>query len=121
MYTILTRIAKFFAMSVLIVQLILPTQGMADSLSKQKQLNQPGPAEMVLDGIVVRPIMLGLTVLGTAVFIVTSPFSLLGGNVEDAADELVIKPAKMTFIRCLGCSTPERKYDVVEQEPAESN
>ena len=119
MYTLFTRVAKFFAMSMLMVQLMAPTQGMADALTKHKQINEPGPAEMVLDGIVVRPIMLGITVLGTGVFILTSPFSLLGGNFEDAADELVIKPAKMTFIRCLGCSTPERKYDVVEQEPAE--
>lgn len=119
MYTLFTRIAKSFAMSVLLFQLMLPTQAMADSISRQKQLNEPGPAEMVLDGIVVRPIMLGLTVLGTAVFIVTSPFSLLGGNLGDAADELVVKPAKMTFIRCLGCSTPERKFEVVKQESPE--
>ena len=116
MQKLLTQIAKFFAMSVLIIQLVLPAQSMADSISKQKQLNEPGPAEMVLDGLIVRPIMLGLTLLGTGLFIVTSPFSLAGGNAGDAADELMIKPAKMTFIRCLGCSTPERKYDVVEQE-----
>jgi len=119
MQKLFSNIVKFFAMSMLVIQLILPTQGMADSLSGPKKLNQPGPAEMVLDGIVVRPIMLGLTALGTVLFVVTSPFSLLGGNAEDAAEELIVKPAKMTFIRCLGCSTPERKYEVVEQEPTE--
>lgn len=119
MYKLFTKIAKCFAMAVLVVQLILPVQGMANSISKQKQLNEPGPAEMVLDGIVVRPIMFGITLLGTAVFVVTSPFALLGGNLEDAADELVVKPAKMTFIRCLGCAQPERKFEVVKQEKAE--
>jgi hypothetical protein len=113
-----SKLTKLLAMSLLVVQLVIPAQGMADSISKQKTLNEPGPTEMVLDGLVVRPVMLGLTVLGTGLFIITSPFSLMGGNFGDAAQELVVKPAKMTFIRCLGCSKPERKFDVVKQEPA---
>ncbi|GAA3943357.1 hypothetical protein [Litoribacillus peritrichatus] len=119
MRTIWVKLSKFAAMTLLIMQLVVPTQGMAESLSDPAKLNQPSAAAMVLDGLVVRPVMLGVTVLGTALFIVTSPFSLLGGNAEDAADELMIKPAKMTFIRCLGCSTLERKYEVVEQKTEE--
>ncbi len=119
MQQIWIKLSKFAAMSLLIMQLVLPTSAMAESLSDPSKLNQPGPAEMVLDGLVVRPIMLGVTVLGTALFIITSPFSLLGGNAGDAADELMIKPAKMTFVRCLGCTTLERKYEVVEQETTE--
>ena len=52
--------------------------------------------------VVVRPLGLAATVIGGAVFIVTSPFSLLGGNVKPAYDYLVVDPFKFTFKRPLG-------------------
>jgi ABC-type molybdate transport system permease subunit len=52
--------------------------------------------------VVVRPLGLAATVIGGAVFIVTSPFSLLGGNVEPAFNYLVADPFKFTFNRPLG-------------------
>lgn len=117
MQTKLSKLIKSVVAMLLVFQLIIPTQVRAESgITDPSQLNQPGPAEMVLDGLIVRPIMLGVTLLGTALFIVTSPFSLAGGNAGDAADELMIKPAKMTFVRCLGCTTNERKFEVVEQD-----
>jgi hypothetical protein len=50
----------------------------------------------------VRPFMLVGTVLTTATFIVTLPFSALGGNVDEAATKLVSEPASYTFVRPLG-------------------
>ena len=64
-------------------------------------------AGMAVDGLVVRPISFVGTVLGSIVFVATLPFSALGGNVDEAADLLVLEPAKFTFSRCLGC-WPER-------------
>jgi hypothetical protein len=52
--------------------------------------------------VVVRPLGLAATVIGGAVFIVTSPFSLLGGNIKPAYDYLVADPFKFTFNRPLG-------------------
>ena len=52
--------------------------------------------------VVVRPLGLAATVIGGAVFIVTSPFSLLGGNVKPAFDYLVADPFTFTFNRPLG-------------------
>ncbi len=52
--------------------------------------------------VVVRPLGLAATVIGGAVFIVTSPFSLLGGNVEPAFNYLVADPFTFTFNRPLG-------------------
>ena len=66
----------------------------------------PGPIEMIIDGLIVRPLSLVMTVIGTAAFIVTVPFSALGGNVGEAAEQLVIGPAAYTFTRCLGCWRP---------------
>jgi hypothetical protein len=55
-----------------------------------------------------------MTVVGAATFVVSLPFSALGGNVADAADTLVVGPAKATFVRCLGCSNGRRpKVDSV--------
>jgi hypothetical protein len=67
--------------------------------------DEPSAGEMVVDVVVARPVGLVATVLGGAAFVVSLPFSALGGNVEEAADALFLGPAKATFIRCLGCRT----------------
>ena len=61
------------------------------------------------DALVARPIGLALTVLGSAVFVVSLPFTALGGGVGEAADTLVVGPAKETFARCLGCTHTGRQ------------
>ena len=63
----------------------------------------PSSAAMMADLILVRPLMLGTTALGGAIFALSLPFSILGGNVSEAGKELVVKPAYATFLRCLGC------------------
>ena len=73
--------------------------------------DEPGFGEMTADLVVARPVGLALTVLGTAAFVVSLPFSALGGNVEEAADKLVIGPGKETFVRCLGCRSTGRYED----------
>lgn len=62
----------------------------------------PTAGAMAIDAVVVRPMGLVSTVLGTGLFIVTLPFSALGGNVDEAAQALVVAPAEMTFVRPLG-------------------
>ncbi len=57
---------------------------------------------MLVDGVLVRPLGIGATVLGTAAWIITLPFSALGGNAGDAAQQLIVKPARFTFTRPLG-------------------
>ena len=63
---------------------------------------EPTGGTMLADAFMVRPFMLVGTILGTATFIVTLPFSLLGGNVGEAGRALVVEPAAYTFIRPLG-------------------
>lgn len=62
----------------------------------------PSGEAMVVDAMLVRPASLVATVVGTGFFLVSLPFSILGGNVDDAGRNLVLKPAKTTFIRPLG-------------------
>lgn len=63
---------------------------------------KPTSGEVMADALLVRPVMLIGTLLTTATFVVTLPFSALGGNVGEAADTLVVEPATYTFVRPLG-------------------
>ena len=59
---------------------------------------ESGSAEaMVADAIVARPIGLVATVVGSAVYVVSLPFSILGGNEKQAREKLVKEPTAFTF------------------------
>ncbi len=57
---------------------------------------------MIFDLVLLRPLGLAATAIGTAFFIVSLPVSVIGGNTGEAAKELVVKPVKYTFTRPLG-------------------
>lgn len=57
---------------------------------------------MALDAVIIRPIGLVTTVAGSAIYTISLPFSLLGGNEKAAREMLVYEPAKYTFKRPLG-------------------
>jgi hypothetical protein len=57
---------------------------------------------MVADALIVRPLGVCATILGVGFFIVSLPFSALGGNVKEAGRKLIVDPAKFTFTRPLG-------------------
>ena len=63
---------------------------------------KPRSGEVLLDTFIMRPVMLLGTVVGAATFLVSLPFSALGGNVGDSAETLVMEPAEYTFLRPLG-------------------
>ena len=67
-------------------------------------MSRPSVWAMGIDAGLVRPAGLAATIIGAGLFVVTLPFSALGGNVRESADRLVVDPAKMTFLRCLGCT-----------------
>lgn len=55
-----------------------------------------------VDVTMARPVGAAATVAGFALFVVSSPFSLLGGNAGESWDNLVAAPAAYTFKRPLG-------------------
>jgi len=57
---------------------------------------------MIADGLLLRPAGIVATVLGTAVFVVTLPFSIPTRSVGKAAQKLIVDPARYTFVRPLG-------------------
>jgi hypothetical protein len=58
--------------------------------------------DMVLDLLVMRPLGLLATGVGSVVFVVSLPFSLPSGSAGEAACELVSQPLAYTFTRPLG-------------------
>ena len=64
---------------------------------------EPGSGEaMVIDAVLIRPLGLVTTVAGSAIYTISLPFSLLGGNEHVAREKLVLEPARYTFNRPLG-------------------
>ena len=57
---------------------------------------------MAADFLFARPVGIVAIVAGSAIFVVSLPFSALGGNVKDASQKLVMDPVKFTFKRPLG-------------------
>lgn len=75
------------------------------------QVNQrPTALAMFGDAVLARPMLLAGTLIGTGIFVVSLPFSALGGNVKEAADTLVVGIAKSTFTRCLGCTDTQNMW-----------
>jgi len=104
---LLTAVTRPAAAMALSVALVAPQVTVAQEVEEE-----PSALAMAGDAIIARPLGLVFTVVGTALYVVTLPFSALGGNAKQAGQELVVGPAKATFVRCLGCSTPGYKHDV---------
>ena len=68
----------------------------------EKAQCEPGFFAMTGDLLLTRPLMMATTLVGTTVFLVSAPFSALGGNIGEAAKTLVVRPFKATFTRPLG-------------------
>ena len=101
---------SWFIVFLILVLLSATTLATAQEAAKPNEANEtdetleaPDAAGMMLlDAFLLRPLGLAATVLGTAAFIVTLPFSLPTRSADDAAKVLVVKPATYTFVRPLG-------------------
>ena len=91
------------------IALLLPVGAFAEKVDEN-----PGAGRMTADLLVARPIGIVAFGLGTVGYVLTLPFSLLGGNAADAGEQMVVNPAREAFVRCLGCSSAGRKETVRE-------
>ncbi|WP_444985570.1 hypothetical protein [Halomonas mongoliensis] len=83
--------------------------GTSPAMAQQQRMEaQPSGGAMVADALIARPLLAVATVAGTAVFLVSLPFTALGGGVDTAAEALIKTPAEATFRRCLGCTVSRR-------------
>ncbi len=66
------------------------------------EAEDPSGGAMMFDLAVVRPVGIVATAVGCVFFVVSSPFSALGGNIDSASEKLVKDPVAYTFKRPLG-------------------
>ena len=76
--------------------------------------DSPSAGAMMADLLIARPLLLTGTVLGTAVYVVSLPFTLLGGNASEAGEALVLEPMEATFARCLGCTGSDHNNESIK-------
>ncbi len=87
----------------------------ADSFN-QPAVTEPSEFAILGDVLVARPFSIAMTVGGAALYVVTLPFSLLGGNAGEMADIMVKRPAYSAFLRCLGCTPAEAKSRRISED-----
>lgn len=98
MHKIAKRSMVFFLVAALV---FIPFT--TSALAKSEALSESNSAGgMAVDLLLVRPVGVVSVVLGSAVFLVALPFSVLGGNTGEAAKKLIADPVKFTFKRPLG-------------------
>jgi len=85
-----------------VVALVFTTTGFSALAEELKMENKAPAASMIADFAVMRPLGIGATVVGTAFFIVSLPFSALGRNTDTAWNKMVADPFAFTFARPLG-------------------
>ena len=89
----------------LLAAVLFFTWAASPALAAEKQYisgEDRNAAAMMFDLVLLRPLGLVAMVVGTGFFIITIPFSALGGNTGEAAKKLVVAPTKYTFARPLG-------------------
>lgn len=87
----------------LFMSCLVTTTSLADDTMYDQARETPSAEAMIVDGLLYRPLSLAGTLVGTGLFLVTLPFSVIGGNADEAGQRLVVEPANSTFDRCLGC------------------
>ncbi len=98
MHKIIKQSTIFFVIAALV---IIPFGSI--SLAQDENQNVEISAEkMIFDLILLRPIGIVATILGTSMFVVSLPFSAAGGNSKEAYQKMMVEPASYTFKRPLG-------------------
>jgi len=106
------RLIGFLTSSFLTLILLFPALSIAEEFE-----HGPSVGAMVGDIVFARPILFAVTAVGTVLYVVTLPVTLLFGNAEEAGEMLVMAPGEATFVRCLGCTNKDQfsnNYDELD-------
>lgn len=109
MRAIASKYSRLLTATTLSVALLAPQISVAQQVDEE-----PSALAMAGDAIIARPLGVAFTAVGAVLYVVTLPFTLLGGNAKEAGKELVVGPAEATFVRCLGCTKSGYKHDTPE-------
>lgn len=64
----------------------------------------PKAFSIVGDLLIARPLLIAATVVGAGLFVVSLPFTAMGGGIKETGKALVVEPGAAAFARCLGCT-----------------
>ena len=90
---------NFYRFSVLFITCLF--LHVTTSFAQQQNIDPPSATSIALDGLIIRPLSLGATLLGGVIFTITLPFTIFA-NTQDVWDALVIEPLQFTFNRPFG-------------------
>lgn len=85
-----------------LLALVLATLATSSAAGQADSGTGDRATDMVLDVVVMRPLGLAATLIGSVLTVVALPFTIPSGSVESSAHELIVKPAEYTFTRPLG-------------------
>jgi len=106
----LKALRKTLSIGLMASAMALPATGYAYDVEDMDD-DSPGVGVMVADAVVVRPLYFLLSQAGAVVYTATLPFTLLGGNADEAAEKMVVTPLQSAFVRCLGCGNVTYEVD----------
>lgn len=98
----MNNLTKRSTVLLLIIALTVIPFGTSALAGTQRVDEENSGALMTADLVLARPLGIVATVVGCAVFVVSLPFSILGGNTKQASEKLIKEPAAFTFARPLG-------------------
>jgi hypothetical protein len=99
---IMFRLAKKALVIVTIAAMMIMPLATTAVAEEYFEAEDPSGGAMLFDVTVVRPVGIVATAVGCVFFVVSSPFSALGGNIDTAREKLINDPAAFTFKRPLG-------------------
>ena len=100
---------KVFTIAASLSLLAISTQPALAAIEIDETDFGPSYETMVVDTVVGKPLQLVNAVAGTAAYLVSLPFSLIGGNADQAQQKLFVEPWN-AMGRCLGCTVAEDNY-----------
>ena len=74
----------------------------AGSLYENRYQEEPHGGKMLADVFLVRPVTFVASAVGAVGWVVSLPFSAIGGNVGETGEVLVKEPLRYTFVRPVG-------------------
>ncbi|QXI16082.1 multidrug transporter [Pseudomonas hamedanensis] len=98
------KVLQVFFITALLCSSLLAQASESGSGDPRYTIQNPPAYAMLGDLLIARPLLVVATVIGAGAFLVSLPFTALGGGVGDAGQALVVDPAKAAFVRCLGCT-----------------
>ena len=89
--TLAKKLSRAGVLTAVAAVLLVPQMAYSQAVEEN-----PSALAMTGDLVVARPILLATTVLGSVAYVVSLPFSLAGGNAEEAADLSLIHISEPT-------------------------